>query len=64
MKNIHITKEAVNKAAWSLMAGITLGLVWKTLSAKAKYYKQASKTMEKTNEYLDKTGKLIEDTIN
>lgn len=61
MNKINITKETVNKAAAGLLAGITLGLVWKTLSAKARYYNQASKTMVKTNEYLDKTGKLIED---
>lgn len=64
MAKFNITKETVNKVCWGVLGGTTIYLVWKTLAAKAGYYKQASKTVEKTNNMIDKYEKFLDKELN
>lgn len=61
---MNINWNIVKKVCGGIAAVGIIAMMIDYITAKTKYYRKAAATMDKTNEYLDKTGKLIEDTMN
>lgn len=59
----NINWNIVKKISGGLAAVGVIYLMIDYITAKTKYYRKAAETMTKTNDYLDKTGKLIENTL-
>jgi hypothetical protein len=62
--HMNINWNTVKKVSGGIAAVGIIAMMIDYFIAKTKFYKKAAQTMDKTNEYLDKTGKLIEDTMN
>lgn len=60
MTKFNINKETIEKAMWSVLAGITLAGVIRLIYTKTRYYKRASEVMEKSNNMIDKYEKIID----
>lgn len=59
----NINWNTVKKVSGGIAAVGIIAMMIDYIAAKTKYYRKAAQTMDKTNEYLEKTGKLIEDTL-
>lgn len=60
---MNINWNIIKKVAAGIAVGGIIGMILDCIRAKTRYYKKASKLMDKTNEYMDKTMKLVEDQL-
>lgn len=60
---MSVNWNTVKKVSGGIAIVAALGIVLDYITAKTRYYRKAAETMTKTNKCLDKTGKLIENTL-
>ena len=63
MEEKKFNSQTVKKATGIAATVGIIAILLDYITAKTKYYKHAAKAMDKTTDYMDKTMKLVEDTL-